>query len=103
MLSQVWGRDPQEAFEEPYEYAMQDPFVREANALLLRYYSLLNSDRYRFTVESKTLEKAIWLLAMDALDSLSDCLEELIRKNHRVAAKSFRDVMESMDFGRILQ
>lgn len=29
MPSQVWRRDPQEAFEEPYEYGIQDQFVRE--------------------------------------------------------------------------
>ena len=28
MPSQVWGRDPQEAYREPYEYAVQDQFVR---------------------------------------------------------------------------
>lgn len=34
---------------------------------------------------------------MDALDSLRDCLAALTRKEHRVASKLFRDVMESMD------
>jgi hypothetical protein len=33
MPSQVWGRDPQEAFEEPYEYAVEDQFAREARTL----------------------------------------------------------------------
>jgi hypothetical protein len=97
MASQVWARDPQEAYEEPYEYALQDQFVREATPILGRYYRLLNSDRYRFSVDDQSLEKAIWLLAMDALDSLRDCLDALVRKNHRLAAKLFRDAIESMD------
>ena len=44
MPSIVWGRDPQEAFEEPYEYCAQEQFVGEADALLRRLYGLLNSE-----------------------------------------------------------
>ncbi len=97
MPSQVWGRDPQEAFEERYEYEVQEQFVREAGALLRSLYRLLNSDRHRYSVQDTSCDKAVWLLAMDALDSLRDCLRALTRKEHRVAAKLFRDVMESMD------
>ena len=97
MPSQVWGRDPQEAFEEPYEYGIQDQFAREARSLLTRFYQFLNSDRHRYTIEEKSRQKAVWLLAMDALDSLHDCLKALTRKEHRVAGKLFRNVMESMD------
>jgi len=97
MPSQVWGRDPQEAFEEPYEYELQDQFVREAGTLLRRLYALLNSDRHRYSLQDESREKAVWLLAMDALDSLRSCLTALSRKEHRVAGKLFRDIMESMD------
>ena len=97
MASLVWGRDPQEAFEEPYEYEIQEQFAREARALLTHLYRILNSDRFRYTVEDQSLAKAIWLLAMDALDSLRDCLTALGRKEHRIAGKLFRDVTESMD------
>jgi hypothetical protein len=97
MPSQVWGRDPQEAFEEPYEYEIQEQFAREAGALLARLYRVLNSDRFRYPVADQSPAKAVWLLAMDALDSLRDCLTALGRKEHRIAGKLFRDVMESMD------
>jgi hypothetical protein len=97
MPSQVWGRDPQEAFEEPYEYEIQGQFAREAGALLTRFYRILNSDRFHYPVEDQSLAKAVWLLAMDALDSLRDCLTALGRKEHRIAGKLFRDVMENMD------
>lgn len=103
MPSQVWGRDPQEAFEEPYEYGIQDQFAREARALFTRLYKLLNSDRHRYSAEDRSREKAVWLLAMDALDSLRECLEALIRKEHRVAGKLLRDVMESMDLAAYFQ
>jgi len=97
MPSEVWGRDPQEAYEEPYEYGIQDQFVREARSLFARLYRLLNSDYHRYSVDDRSREKAVWLLSMDALDSLRECLEALTRKEHRVAGKLFRDVMESMD------
>ena len=97
MPSQVWGRDQQEAFEEPYEYDIQKQFAREAKAILERFYKLLNSDRHRYTVDDRSRQKAEWLLSMDALDSLQDCLKALDKKEHRVAGKMFRDVMESMD------
>jgi len=97
MPSQVWGRDPQEAFEEPYEYGIQDQFVREARTLFTRLYKLLNSDLHYYSLDDRSREKAVWLLAMDALDSLRECLEALVRKEHRVAGKLFRDVTESMD------
>lgn len=97
MPSHVWGRDPQEAFEEPYEYEIQEQFVREAEALLRSFYKLLNSSQFEYLVEDKSEDKAVWLLAMDALDSLRDCLVALERKEHRIAGKLFRDIVESMD------
>lgn len=97
MPSQIWGRDPQEAFEQPYEYEVQKQFAREADVLLAEMYKTLNSDRFSYNVEDRSVEKAVWLLAMDALDSLRDCLKALGEKEHRIAGKLFRDVMESMD------
>jgi hypothetical protein len=97
MPSQVWGRDPQEAFEEPYEYEIQEQFAREANTFLTRLYRILNSNKYCYSKEDLSSAKAVWLLAMDTLDSLRDCLTSLDRKEHRVAGKLFRDTIESMD------
>jgi hypothetical protein len=77
MPSQVWGRDPAEAFEEPYEYGMQEQFAREAETLFAGLYRLLNSERHRYSLEDRSREKAVWMLAMDALDSLRECLEAL--------------------------
>ena len=97
MASLVWGRDPQEAYEEPYEYGIQEQFGREARSLFLKLYRLLNSESHRYKVDDRSMEKAVWLLSMDALDSARDCLDSLARKDHRVAGKLFRDLMESMD------
>jgi hypothetical protein len=97
MPSFVWGRDPQDAFEEPYEYGAQEQFAREAKGLLRQFYILLNSGRHRYSVEDASRRKAVWLLAMETLDSLRDCLTALVRKEHRVAGRLFRDATETMD------
>ena len=97
MPSQVWGRDPQEAFENPYEYAVQEQFVREAKALFKQCYLILAADRHSYSAPDTSGGKAVWLLHMDALDSLRDALDALERKRHRVAGKLFRTVMESLD------
>lgn len=100
MPNQVWGRDPQEAYENPYEYGVQEQFVREATKILNELYKLLQSRVLRFTVQQQTVEKAVWLLHVDALDSLRDSLQALQRKNHRVAAKMFRDIIETLDLAQ---
>lgn len=97
MPSLVWERDPQEAYINPYEYAVQEQFVREASRLLKSYYPLLNPKERRFTLDDQSVEKAVCLLQMDALDSLRDCLSALERKNHRVAGKLFRNMIETLD------
>jgi hypothetical protein len=97
MPSQVWGRDPQEAFENPYEYKVQEQFVREASSLLSLFYRLMNDDRHKFRRDDRSVEKAIWMLQLDALDSQRDCLKALVPKNHRVAGKLFRDIVETLD------
>jgi len=97
MPSQVWGRDPQEAYENPYEYAIQAQFAREARALLKQSYLLLVADRHTYTGAERTPQKAVWMLHMDALDALQDAQDALARKRHRVAGKLFRNVMESLD------
>ena len=53
MPSLVWGRDPQEAYENPYKDAMEEQFRREANQLLTRLYRLLCQ---RKTALAKTID-----------------------------------------------
>jgi hypothetical protein len=97
MPSFIWKRSPQEAFENPYEYEAQEQFYREASNLIKNLYSRLNSEKHRYFRDEKSVKKAIWLLQMDALDSLFDCLDALKTKRHRVAGKLFRDIEETLD------
>src|SRR5919112_2046420 len=97
MPSQVWGRSSQEAFHNPYEYAVQEQFLREADALLERLNANYQKYSMKFHFEDRSATKAVWMLQLDALDSLRDALQALSTKNHRVAAKLFRDVVETLD------
>jgi hypothetical protein len=101
MPSFIWGRDPQEAFENPYEYEAQEQFYREASNLIRNLYNLLNSDRHNHFRDERSAKKAVWLLQMDALDSLFDCLAALKTKRHRVAGKLFRDIEETLDLAAL--
>ena len=97
MASQVWDRDPLEAYDNPFEYEIQAQFVREADAVFARCYALLHAGRHRHSVGDRSASKAVWMLHADALDSLRDALDALERKRHRVAGKLFRNVQEDLD------
>jgi hypothetical protein len=97
MASFIWGRDPQEAMDNPYEYEAQNQFIREAENVLIKFGDELSKYDRKFTQEQRTNKKAIWVLQNDALDSLKDILYLLKVKKHRPAGKLFRDVLETLD------
>lgn len=96
MASFVWSRDPAEAFQEPYEYAGQEQFAREASSVLSRL-----KERYgsvpAFPLTDRSSGRAVWMLQADALSALSDALEVLAEKRFRLASRLFRDVVETLD------
>jgi len=97
MPSIVWGRDPREAYKNPYEYKAQNQFVREAKKILDKLFSELMSYSMKFKRDNSSIKKAIWMLQVDALDSLRDCLLLMKRKKHRVAGTLFRVVIENLN------
>jgi len=98
----VWGRHPQEAYENPYEHEAQEQFLREAKALLedlnlrLDYYTL------HYHQDDRSLGKATWMLSLDLVDALLESAELLKEKRHRLAARLFRDVVETIDLLAVL-
>ena len=102
MASFVWGRDPQEAFNNPYEYKAQEQFIREAKAFLLKMVSVLDTYNMKFGRDDVGLTKATWMLLVDLIDSLSECLTLIEEKRHRVAARLFRDAVETLDLLKLL-
>lgn len=100
MTSFVWGRHPEEASRNPYEYEAQEQFAREARTVLDGYLELLLEGSNRYRSDDNSSSKACWMLLLDALDSLRDCLSCLIDKRHRIAGRLFRDSMETIDLAR---
>ena len=97
MPSLVWERLPQEAYDNPYEYAVQDQFVREATLWLSEIRTLLNKSNLLFHINDNSLEKATWMLAQDLVDSLMEVKILIGEKRHRVASRIFRDCVETID------
>ena len=97
MPSIVWGRNPREAYRNPYEYKAQDQFVREAEKIINKLFSELLKYSMKFKRDDTSIKKAIWMLQIDAVDSLQDFLILMKQKNHRVAGRLLRDVMETLD------
>ena len=97
MPSFIWNRTPQEAMDNPYEYDAQEQFTREASNILELISEELQKHDRKFTRDERTIDKAIWMLQNDALDSLKGILTSLNEKHHRIAGKLFRDVIETLD------
>ena len=77
MTSLYWSMTSAEASASEYEYPVRDQFFREANALLEHLYLLLVSGPFRFTIHNRSPEKAIWLLHVDAQDTLREILKRM--------------------------
>jgi len=96
MASFIWDRDPNEAYENPYEYEAQEQFVREAEAILNQLFEILMDERYSYTRDDISLDKAIYMLHLDSVDSLRDGIDLIKEKRHRMAARVLRDVYENI-------
>lgn len=97
MASFIWNRDPIEAYENPYEYEAQDQFAREADMLLDLIFTNLMERSGKYGRDDCSAEKAVWMLSVDALETLKDCLQLLREKRHRVASRLFRDALEAIE------
>ena len=97
MSSIVWERDPREAFKNPYEYKVQNQFVREAEKILNKLFNELMKYSGKFGIDDTSIKKAIWMLQTDAVDSLRYCLLLLKQKNHCIAGRLMRDTIETLD------
>ena len=77
-------------------------FIRECDALLRELIKRLKPHTMRYHRDDQSLQKATWLLTMDLLASLLDCVALLKESRHRPAARIFRDAVESIDLMRVL-
>ncbi len=97
MISNIWKLKPQEVYQYPYDYESQNLFIQEAEYILSKLFNELIKYSGIYTINDKTKEKAIWMLQLDALDTLNDCLILLKNNNFRIAGRLFRDIIETLD------
>ena len=92
-----WDLSVKQAWDHPYEYKEKILFLKEAERLLCFIYEEYNKFNLKFHIDDKSLKKAVWMLHLDAIDTLKDCLYLLENKKHRLVGKMFRDVKETLD------
>jgi hypothetical protein len=101
MKSGFWIKSFDEIKNDPYNYESQQSFLNEALEILDEIFKKYDKYQGRFSLDERTLEKAIWMLHLDALDSLRDCIYLLKSKKHRIVGKLFRDIMETLDLATL--
>lgn len=94
MASLIWNRDSQEAINNPYEYAVEEQFIREANNVILKLESSLLNNK-SFFLYDKSLDKATWMIQTDVLFAFKDSLDSLKLKKHRIVGPLLRVMYEN--------
>lgn len=101
MLSKLWHQPLEEVRQNPYDYIAQEQFLREARILLNKLLEVFARYNLTFHVDERSFKKAVWMLQMDALETLRDCVWLIERRKHRIVGKMFRDIVESLDLAAL--
>jgi hypothetical protein len=99
--SRLWTQRLEEVLRNPYDYESKELFLKEASSILNAVYKSYDKYFLKFRLDKRTKEKAIWMLHLDALDTLRDCVFLLKKKKHRIVGKLFRDVTEVLDLAAL--
>jgi hypothetical protein len=88
---------PQEGYNAAYDYNSQRVFLEEAQQVLDALTTAYQTKDMCFHSDDVSVEKAVWMLHMDALDALRESLALLKDNRHNVASRLFRDIVETLD------
>lgn len=97
MKSKLWIQAYDEVKKNPYDYENQKLFLKEASSILDEVYKHYDKFQTKFHLDERSVEKAIWMLHLDALNTIRDCVALLEKKKHRIVGKLFRDIVEVLD------
>jgi len=103
LKSKIWFQTLDDVVKNPYDYGNQKLFIKESKSLLNRIYKLYDSYQLKFHLDNKSVEKCVWMLQIDALDTLRDCLYLVEKKKHRLVGKMFRDIVEILDIAHLIK
>jgi len=103
LKSKIWQQGLREVSANPYDYKNQNLFIEEAKLLLDEAYKLYDFYQLKFRLDDESLEKCIWMLQLDAIDTLRDSVYLMEKKKHRIVGKMFRDITESLDIAHLIK
>ena len=79
MKSKFWVQSFGEIVDNPDDYKSQELFLKEASSILDEIYKHYNKHQKKFSEDDRSVKKAIWMLHLDALDTLRDCIFLMLR------------------------
>lgn len=97
ILGDPWWASP------PYNSNKKSEFLNETRVFLDQVYKEFDSYNLKFHTDDRSLAKALWMLQVDALDTLRDCIIFLNENKHRIVGKMFRDILETLDLAEYLR
>ena len=74
LKSRMWHQELNEVVANPYDHENRKLFIEEASSLLDKIYKLYDDYNLKFNIDDESLNKCIWMLHLDALDTLRDCV-----------------------------
>lgn len=103
LKSKIWYQTLDDVVRNPYDHENQRLFIKESKSLMNRIYKIYDSYQLKFHRDNKSVEKCVWMLHIDALDTLRDCLYLVEKKKHRLVGKMFRDIIEILDIAHLIK
>lgn len=97
MKSKLWINTYSDITTNPIDSESEQLFLKEALLILDEIYNRYKKYQAKFNLDDCSLEKAIWMLHLDALDTLKDCINLLGQKKYKIVGKLFRDIFETID------
>jgi hypothetical protein len=102
--SRLWFQDLETIQKNPpFDHENYKLFCEESSFLLDKLYGLYDEHNLKFHNNEKTLKKCLWMLQLDALDTLRECVSLLKTKKHKLPGKMFRDITESLDLSCLIR
>jgi len=103
LRSKIWYQKLDDVIKSPYDYKNQKFFIKESKNLLNKIYELYDSYQLKFYLNDESVEKCVWMMQIDALDTLRDCFCLIEKKKHRLVGKMFRDIVEILDIAHLIK
>lgn len=99
--SPIWSETADMSRKHQYKHDDVALFLSEAKALLERIYDIYERSQLRFDRDERTLKKAMWMLDIECVVTLTDAVDLLHEKRHRVAGKMLRQALEAVDISSL--